>query len=202
MNTKVRIVIILTVVALIILTIYTFGPQASVKSGKHNPASLKPDTPVDTIQANLQKPLAVYHNKDKRENYYTIGFPQDWKTSAGKPGTYISTFVKGSCSVILMDVPDNTTLELYILSQDEPRLRKAYQDYKRIDYKKIVINKIETYQLQFQYQSVKGPMECLTTYFSGADNAGVILFNTGISEYPKLAGTFESIINTFQWELK
>jgi hypothetical protein len=202
MNIKVVIVLILTVIAIIILTITSFNLSGTSGAVKHNPASLQPEILKDTLKVNTAQPDVIYHNKDKRENYYTVGFPKAWKTAAGKPGEYGFSFTDGNGSVYLMDVPDNTTLELYILSQSEPLLKKELKEYKKLDYQKVQINGIEAFQLRYQYKTDTGVMEGQNVYFTGADNAGVIIFKTTAAAYPALAETFTAIINTFKWELK
>ena len=202
MNKKVILTAILTVVALVVLTLFSFGPLADKRaSGKHNPESLQPQvTPAPISKQKIQ--YSSYHNKDMKENYYSVKIPQDWQVSAGKsPGSYALGFKQGNGRVVLMDVPDNSTLELFMLSQEEPRLKKVIPGYKRIDYKKTSIQGNEAYQLTFQ--SNTGTLkQIFTTYIAGPDQAGVIVLITDQDKFTQLLPIFTAITNSFAWENK
>ncbi len=202
MNSKVIIIFILTLIALVVLFLYSFGPLSGSRAiHNSNPASLKP-TPEQPVTVN-DKPevFNAYHNKDSRENYYTVKFPGDWRVEAGeKPGGYALSHSSISGSVVLMDVPDNSTLELYILSQDEPKLKKTLTDYARIDYIKTSINNTEAFQLVYTDTANNATVETMRTYFTGADQAGVITLTAPQADYDKLKDTFTAIVNSFQWE--
>src|SRR3977135_3135775 len=127
MNKKVIAILLLTIGALIVLYLYSFGPLSYKRTAAQvDPASLKPATAGNVTINNKNVGLSAYHNRDTKENYYTVKFPQDWQVKTGdKAGGYSFNFNGGGGTVELMDVPDNTTLELYVLSQEEPRLKKA-----------------------------------------------------------------------------
>ncbi len=118
MNKKVIAVIILTIIALTMLMLISFGPLGTNgKSSDINPISQKPqEIKQNTINKN---PVVFvgFHNKDVKENYYGINLPKDWQTKSGvKAGSYDIIFPEGKCEINLQDVPDNSTLELFILT--------------------------------------------------------------------------------------
>jgi hypothetical protein len=195
MNKKVIVVIFLTVVALAVLYLYSFGPLAGIRTAQNfNPVSLKPSVSKTTA-------LSDYHNKDVKENYYTIQLPADWQVSAGKnPGGYAVSSANATGEVGLMDVPDNSTLELYILSQDEPELKNSLPAYSRADYKKISINGNDVYQLIYTFKTGSDIYQTIRTYVAGPDHAGVITLSLKQSDFSSLQPTFDSIINSFNWE--
>jgi len=204
MNNKVIIIFILTFIALIVLFLYSFGPLSG-KRNVHsvNPVSMKPTPAQPVTLDNKPQVFNAYHNKDSQENYYTVKFPADWQVEAGKkPGGYALHYSSTSGTAELMDVPDNSTLELYILSQDEPNLKKTLTVYNRIDYAKSTINNIETYQLVYTTTINNEIYQTMRTYFTGADQAAVITLSTPQADYDRLKETFTTIINSFQWENK
>jgi hypothetical protein len=202
MNKFVIGILILTMVALILLTLYTFGPLSTKMSPKGNPVSLKP-AEAGKVEVGPQNiPFVTYHNKDVRENYYTVGFPQTWQVTAGKPGGYELRFAGGHGTVRLMDVPDNTTLELYVLSQEEPRFKKTLPGYQRTGYTKLTLNGAETYQLTYQNSDSGGPAQTVQTFITGPDQAGVITLAAKASDFASLSGVFSSLAQTFRWEAK
>jgi hypothetical protein len=200
MNTKITFIAVLTLVALGGLTFYTFGPgSAGHVIPKINPSSLKP-SPVTSTMGTTTLAVSAYHNRDLAENYYTIQFPQAWKLGPNQPGGYAFTFTGGTAKVETMDVADNTTLELFVLSQDEPKLKTSLVGYKRVDYKKIQINGSDAYQLTYTSTQNGVTYQTIRTYITGADKAGVITLSFDINQSPALAPVFASIIGSFHWE--
>lgn len=200
MNKKVITIAILTLSALVVLTLFSFGPLSSIrKKAGINPASLNP-VQQPTAQTNNFK---MYNNVDVKENYYQISLSQDWQVSAGNaPGGYTINFSGGSGEVRLMDVPDNTTLELYVLSQEEPRLKKSVSVYQRVDYQKTMINGNEAYMLIYSSEENQNIIETMTVYITGQDHAGVISFSAPFDNFSNLKSTFDEAINNFNWQNK
>jgi hypothetical protein len=200
MNKKVIFITVLTLVALGGLTFYTFGPGAAGHTTPTvNPSSLKP-SPVSTVASGTAVAINAYHNRDLVENYYTIQFPQVWQLGPNQPGGYVFTFNGGAAKVETMDVADNTTLELFVLSQDEPKLKTSLAGYKRVDYKKIQVNGSDAYQLT--YTSIQNGVTAQTirTYITGADKAGVITLTSDIAQSTVLAPLFAAVVSSFRWE--
>lgn len=102
----------------------------------------------------------------------------------------------------LIDVPDNSTLELFILSQQEPQFKKTISGYHRIDYKKLSVQRNEAYQLTYQSRKDNETYETLRTYIAGSDQAGVITFTVKQSSFNEIYPLLNSIIQTFRWENK
>jgi hypothetical protein len=203
MNKKVLFTFIATVAALAFLTWYCFGPSPHTRIGPQvNPVSSRSSAEQAVVDAkNLT--LSVYQNKDRTENFYLIKFPKAWRLHPkSPPGSYVLTFAGGTARVELMDVPDNSTLELYILSQEEPRLKTSARDYKRIHYQKASINGNEAFRLVYS-ETVHGKT-CQTakTFVAGPDMAAVITLTVTDSQRTAYAGLFDFIVNSFRWENK
>ncbi len=202
MNKKVIIIFILTILALIILWAFSLGPLSGVSSIKTNPQSLKPTT-QQTVIAHKDVAFNVYHNKDLIENFYTIKFPQTWQLqSSNQAGSYHFAFDNGSGSAELQDVTDNTTLELFVLSQQEPSLKKTVAGYSRINYQKISINGIDAYQLTYHSTTNGTDYETVKTYIVGQDHAAMVMLTAKQADFVNTQPLFESILNSFQWENK
>ncbi len=202
MDKKIIAILILTVVALIGLAIYAFGPMTKKTITRVNPVSLKPAGSEKVTVDNESVAFVAYHNQDLTENFYTLEFPKDWQVTPGKPGGYALNFGGGTGTIGLTDVPDNSTLELFVLSQVEPRLKKTVSNYKRIDYRKLTVNGAEAYQLLYQGMSTKEQYQTVQTYIAGSDEAGIITFTTKQNEFSALSSIFSSVTNTFHWENK
>jgi len=204
MNKKVISIFILTIVALVILYLYSFSSFfGNIASNKANPASLNPAQTQKLTINNTDRVFNTYHNKDLKENYYTIQIPQDWQVQAGKnQGSYAVSFTSGNGVFELMDVPDNSTLELFVLSQDEPKLRTSLAGYNRTDYKKISVNGNEAYELVYTSKINGETFQTDRIYISGQDHAELITLSVKQQDFQNLQSLFISIVNSFQWENK
>jgi hypothetical protein len=202
MNKKIIAILILTVVALIGLAIYAFGPMTKKTTTKVNPVSLKPAGSEKVAVDNKSMAFVAYHNKDLPENFYALEFPKGWQVTPGKPGGYALNFSEGGGTISLTDVPDNSTLELFVLSQEEPKLKTTVDNYKRIDYRKLTVNGAEAYQLLYQSMRAGEQYQTIQTYIAGSDEACIITFTTKQNEFSALSPIFSSITNTFHWENK
>lgn len=204
MNRIVLAIIVLTIVALVVLTLFSFGPlSSSRKRGRINPTSFKPTTSEQVVVSSRSLSFSVYHNRDLVENYYTIKLPQDWQMhKAGEPGKYSLTFSGVTATVELLDVPDNTTLELYVLSQEDPRFKRTISGYSRDDYKKIIVDGNQAYQLAYVSKINSEDYRTICTYVTGQDKAGVITLTAKENLFAGLEALYPSIIESFHWEKK
>ena len=213
MNKKIILILLLTIIALAILTLLTFGPLANWrKQGSFNPVSLQPQKTTQTQVSIIPQPqerasstpvtFDAYHNKDVTENFYGVELPHGAKVSAGKdPGSYTVTFDQMNGQVRLMDVPDNSTLELFVLSQEEPRLKKTLPGYTRVDYKKVTIHGVETYQLTYDDTS-HGSERSVAMYVTGPDRAAVISFSATPDIFTQELPALTNVLSSFAWENK
>ena len=203
MNKKVIAVFILTLVALVVLWAYSFGPLSETRIPEANPTSLQ-SIPEQTVVAQNLITFNIYHNKDVKENFYTVKFPKTWQLQAKNPaGSYHFTFTNGGVSAELIDVPDNSTLELFVLSREEPRLKKSVGGYRRVNYQKLSVNGNEAYQLMY-HSNMRGDdyETTIRTYIAGQDQASVITLTVKQNNFAKFQPIFLSILNSFQWENK
>jgi hypothetical protein len=200
MNKKIIIIFILTIIALVVLWLYSFGPLAGTKVAKVNPESLKTVSQQNAISGQSII-FNIYHNKDLTENFYTIKFPQSWQLQIeNSAGSYHFVFDKGNGSAELQDVSDNTTLELFVLSQEEPKLKKTLNNYVHLDYKKTSVNNNDAYQLIYQSAINNKTYKTIETYITGQDHAAVITLSSEAQNFADFQQIFYSILNSFQWE--
>jgi hypothetical protein len=199
MNKKVIGVITFTMIALVIVYLYSFGSLANHRQTvQPNPESLKPTIGQGVIQG-----MSEYHNKDLKENYYRIAFPQTWQVKSGTAlGSYLFSLNAGTGSIELADVPENSTLELFVLSQEEPRLKKEVLGYERKSYQKLTIDGSDACQLSYSSTLNGEQYENVRTYVSGQDRAGVVTVTAPEKEFASLAQDMDAVVNSFQWENK
>jgi hypothetical protein len=203
-NKKVITIAILTIAAFITLTLYSFGPLAGQRKAAGRSASSLHPTPssADAVAApGAATAAATYHNADAAENHYAIDFPEPWRVGPGKdPGGYAVGMPGGSGDVRLMDVPDNTTLELFVLSQEEPRIKKAAVGYLRLSYDTLSLKGSDAYRLIYRAGAGGATSTTMTTYVAGADRAAVVTFSAPQQGFDALRTAFESATASFRWE--
>ncbi len=214
MNKKVIIISILTILSLVILTMFSFGPLSNIrKQSGINPASLNPVQPSpeksespqnqNNSDSNRIMDFNAYRNVDVKENYYQVSIPKNWRVTAGnKPGEYVINFSGGSGQIGLMDIPDNTTLELFLLSREEPRLKKSVLSYQRLDYQKITVHGNDGYELTYSSDVNRKKSKTIIAYLAGQDQAGVISFTAPSDNFSNLQPIFIKVINRFNWQNK
>ncbi len=201
MNKKVIVVLVAAVVALVVLWVYSFGPLSKKRAGTSvNPSSsqaLRKQVSLasSTVTEN------VYHNRDVRENFYTISVPTFWQLqSASRPGSYRFILPHGEASSELLDIPDNTTPELQVLSQEEPRLKRTLAGYERVDYRRLSVAGNDAYQLTYRYAANGAEYQAVRTYVTGEDCAVVITLDAERNQAGALASSSTAVLNSFHWE--
>jgi hypothetical protein len=200
MNKKVIFIIVLTLIALFVVYLYSFGPLAKNRLAQNvNPQSR---TYVQQPATSTAAILNVFHNKDLKENYYSVAVPSDWKldTTSAVVGKYSFILQQGHAEVALQDVADNTTLELFVLSQDEPQIKKDVVGYKRVNYQKTTINGNAAYQLTYASQVGGQNMVTERTYITGTDHAGVVTITLPEAEFNKDTALINALNGSFVWE--
>jgi hypothetical protein len=202
MNWRVIVVGVLTVIAIVVLYLFTFGPFGVRLTGRRaNPASLKPSPATQPVADTTSPVMSRYRNRDAKENYYSVMLPADWSVAAGKnPGSYSLTFPQGQGSVELHDVPDNTTLELFILSQEEPKLRSSIAGYERTEYRRDTIGGSPAYDLTYLSLSGADTLQTERVYITGQDQAGLITFTARKALYDSVKKRLALITSSFIWE--
>ena len=100
---------------------------------------------------------------------------------------------------MLMDVPDNSTPELFVLSQEEPALKNTSPDYERLDYRKLTLNGSEAYQLIYRHTLNGTQIGTIRTYIIGKDMADVMTFTSLGADFPRLQPLFSTILQSFHW---
>jgi hypothetical protein len=202
-NGKVLVIIILTVAALVLLYLFTLGPlYRNANTIVANPDSLKAAKAENITVA--QKPLTFnqYHNRDLVENFYSVKLPANWQmTRSEQNGGYVIKKDDATITIELMDVPDNSTLELYVLSQQEPGF-KAFPGYQRISYAAATLNGNQDCQLVYTLKRDGKSWQFRRDYIAGADRAIAASLEAPQSEFPSYAPVYEAVLGSFGWEAK
>jgi hypothetical protein len=147
--------------------------------------------------------MSTYENRDKPENYYSIQFPRNAVVEHGKdPGSYIIRLPLSTAafSVGLIDVPDTSNVQLYMLSQEEPSLKSSLQHYKLIKSNQITIGGNRAWDLIYNWENSTIPMESVKTFVEGSDNAAVLTVSASVPEFTKNSDfLINQVVQSFRW---
>jgi len=192
------------VTALVAFTFYTFWSSPLPKAGT------KVEPVASTIYANNSSsvrqnsansvPMNVYDNRDMPENYYSIQFPTNFKVVHGdKQGKIVARLHQGIVSAELMDIPDNSNLQQYIMTQVEPSLASSLQGYNRINFSQLTVAGNNALDITYTWKNSTSEMESKKTFIEGPDHAMVITSSWPRNEFNQSNPLTNSIVDSFQW---
>jgi len=227
---KTRIIILsLAAVVIIGFSLYSFGSYStSPKAGtKIKPVRMSASAPAGVVNNNnnnkrlLQQQqqenpnstlsqfpttaaaMNTYENRDKPENYYSIQFPSNAVVEHGKdPGSYVIKLPSNTAifSVGLLDVPDTSNVQLYMLTQEEPSLKSSLQHYKLIKSNQFTIGGNRAWDLIYTWENSTVLMESVKTFVEGSDNAAVLTASASAPEFIKNSDVFANqVLQSFRW---
>ena len=77
--------------------------------------------------------MATYENREKPENFYSIQFPTDMIVTHGnRAGSVVVKSPQGVFSVDLVDIPDDSNVDLYLLTNIKPSVESSLQNFSQI----------------------------------------------------------------------
>jgi len=141
-----------------------------------------------------------YENKDMPENYYSINFPSNYVVKHGeKPGSLISDVTNATFTVNLQDIPDDSTIDLYVLTNIEPSLNASHSNYQRTYFEKFDLNNNKALELSYVFENLTKSIKSIKTFIEGQDEAAVITFTSPSKEYLNYNSTVNNVLNSFRW---
>jgi hypothetical protein len=141
--------------------------------------------------SSLSVPMSLFENREKIENFYSIQFPSSSTVLHGnESGSYVAKFSKGNFSVGLIDIPDNSNVQLYVLTQVKPSLKSSIKDFNLGGIKQLTLNGHRAWEIIYTWKNMTRNMESIKTFVEGMDNAATITFS-----WPKQQST-DQIINS------
>ena len=173
--------------------------SSKISTNKPN-SSLNVGISPSTINSKNDVMQSKYENKDIPENYYSINFPSKFVVKHGdKPGSLISDVTNATFTVNLQDIPDDSTLILYVLTNIEPSINASQSNYQRTNFEKFDINNNKALELSYSYENLTKPIKSIKTFIEGQDQAAVITFTSPSKEYLSYNSTVNNVLNSFQW---
>jgi hypothetical protein len=169
----------------------------SSTSGKQN---VQDTTSSDNSNATGNKTLNIFENRDKLENYYSIKFPAEAVVVHGdKAGSYVARSNDGVFASRLQDIPDDTTVQLYILTQDVPQLNSSLAEYSQVSFNPLTVGQQRAWNLAYTWKNGTSEMESARTYVEGPDEAIVIEFTAPAQGFAKNVPVMTAVMDSFQW---
>jgi len=180
------------------------GSNGVYNSDNNTNSSTKPNvqdavsSPSDSAIGN--KSLNIFENRDKRENYYSIGFPAEATVVHGdKAGSYLANIKDGVFASRLQDIPDDTNVQLYILTHDEPQLRLSLKDYAQVSFKQLAAGQNRAWNLVYTWKNGTSDMESARTYIEGPDEAMLIAFTAPTQVFANSEPVMTAVRESFRW---
>lgn len=208
--TKSRILIAsIGVATLVVFTFYTFWFLSPSKAGTRE----EPITSTIYVNSNSSQkqgvfsantvPMNIFDNRDMPENYYSVQFPANSEVMHGnKEGILVARSHQGIISTELMDVPDNSNLQQYILTQVEPSLQSSLQGYNRINFSQFTVASNNALALTYTWKNSTSEMESVKTFVAGPDHAMLITSSWPRNEFNQNKPLTSAVVYSFQWERK
>lgn len=176
---------------------YEFAPLYHQISFRYNPVSLVVDNASDPQSSSMV--MNIYANKDLPENYYSMSFPHSATVTHGKnPGSLVTKFHNVTSSIDLQDIPDDTNVNLYMLTVAKPNL-KILSDYKELSSNQIKIDNNRAYDIKYTWSNSSEKIESLKTFIEGKDQAAVVTFSGPVRDFDNNNSTLGSVLNSFKW---
>ena len=110
-----------------------------------------------------------------------------------KPGSLISDVTNATFTVNLQDIPDDSTLILYVLTNIEPSINASHSNYQRTYFEKFDINNNKALELSYSYENLTKPIKSIKTFIEGQDQAAVITFTSPSKEYLNYNSTVNNV---------
>lgn len=199
---KSRILIVVAGIAIIVgFSVYSFGSystapkagtqQSPVKSAVTSGGSVAPTT------------VSTFENRENPGNFYSIQFPGGADVTHGNAsGSYIVKMPKGIFSVQLVDIPDTSNVQLYLLTQIQPSLKSYLQDFNRIGYDQSNVGGHRAWDLTYTWNNRTIGMESMKTVVEGSDHAASITFSAPRQEFADrnaMSSLVKSVVESFHW---
>jgi hypothetical protein len=222
------VVIIVGSLTLITFSLYNFGyyfspsiPQSGAKiepiskselatdAINESPSSTQPQKQIQTSNTAADSnssssiKMANYENREKLENFYSIQFPNSIRVLHGNdPGDYVAKSSQGTFSVELIDIPDDSNVELFILTNIKPTLESSLDNFKQTNFTPFSINGHRAWELAYTWNNNTTPMTSIKTIVEGADEANAITYS---GEYEQLidqnlnSTLIQPVLRSFHW---
>jgi hypothetical protein len=187
------IVVVIGVAVIMAFSLYTLGSYTTKpKAGtKVEPVKNLATTTVINSSSNIQKytkgasrspspsiPMATFENREKIENFYSIQFPsKSTVVHSNASGSYTAKLPNGLFSVGLVDIPDNSNVQLYIITQVQSSLKSSLQDFNPVSFNQLNIGGQRAWKLVYTWKNGTKEMGSVKTYVEGSDNAAAITFS-------------------------
>ena len=86
--------------------------------------------------------------------FYSIQFPTDMIVTHGnRPGSVVAESPQGVFSVDLVDIPDDSNVELYLLTNIKPSLESALQNFSQIKFSSTSVGDNRAWELAYTWKN-------------------------------------------------
>jgi hypothetical protein len=224
--------LVLGVLVIIAFSIYTFGsystkPKGGTKVEPVKNAVTTNNSNADHVNSTFTKntigisksispssnsfspssiPMSIFENREKIENFYSIQFPSSSTVLHGnESGSYAAKFSRIIFSVGLIDIPDNSNINIYAITQLKPTLQASMKNFNLIGFKQLNLGGQRAWELIYTWRNSTQNMESVKTLVEGSDNAAAITFSWPEQQYTHQIINYtivKPILASFHWTPK
>ena len=207
---KFRIIVIIIGAGMIItFSLYSFGSYFSSSSPKTGTKAEPVNNSGSNVDLTRNKSIQMiaYENREKPENFYLIQFPSNANVLHGnKSGSYTAKLSHGIFSVDLVDIPDNSNVELYLLTKVKPALESSIKNFNQISFNQLSIGGNRAWDLTYAWKNSTAEMESIKTFVEGSDEAAAITYSGLRQQFvdnQNINSTvIQPVLKSFHWIVK
>ena len=147
------------------------------KSGHAQKAGIGSVNLIPKLPPNVDVKMATYESREKPENFYSIQFPAYMNVKHGKqPGSLIAKSQQAFFSADLVDIPDDSNVELYLLTKVKPSLESSLRNFTEMRFSSTAVGADRAWQLAYTWKNSTSLMESIKTFVEGQDEAMAITY--------------------------
>ena len=102
----------------------------------------------------------------------------------------------------MIDIPDDSNVELFILTNIKPSLESSLDSFKQINFSPLSIDGHRAWELAYTWKNNTTPMTSLKTIVEGADEANAITYSGELKQFINqgLNSTLiQPVLKSFHW---
>jgi hypothetical protein len=189
--------------AIALFSLYTFSDSLSQLGPKAKAGEkISPGQGLIVPTNASTSSFSLYENRDSPQDFYSINFPSDAEVLHGSGDGSISANLNDGTAytVRFVEIPDSTTTQLYILTQEEPRL-SMLKNYTRISLSERGTANGNFAAWSILYTWINGTQQAksIESIIEGSNHAAVFSYSAPAPQFDKTNSTTQAILNSFRW---
>ena len=160
--------------------------QSEQNNSKQNSSKQNSSSTNTISNSHPDMKMATFENREKPENFFSIQFPINMRAIHGNgPGSLVAISPQGDFSVDLVDIPDDSNVELYLLTKIKSSLESSLHNFNQTKFSPTSIGGHRAWELVYTWKNATTPMGSIKAFVEGQDEAIAITYS----------GTYQQLID-------